>query len=469
MFRRRARVLVGLMIVGLLASLGLATPVSASSHTAQQGITKDQIDIVALVADLDGLRSKGLISQPKLTTGNLLKRWQAYADAYGPINGRKVVITPAVWDPIDPTTFDKACAQATQDNKPLVVVNGNGYRQSSVPCITVDNKTPLIVGDPVYTTMLDASGDNLFGILPPSDVMGKATADFVIDQKLVPKTAKIGILSSNEPGQKAGGDALEAEFKKRGYNVASKVESNVLSGDTALMNRESAAAVGTFQAAGVDTVFIGNPFTATQGYFQEAARSGAAFKAYVIDDASSMCTIFAAGRIPGEAAGIPCLTAADTRAVSTKDSVKKDNAAEAKCRTEFDKAFGATSLPGVPSGDVVANGVTYSEDFAANECQIMNLLLPAIKQAGKNPTWAKIAKNLENTGKAPAIYNSNGEGSYTAKKHYFADNVHLVTLNSANAQTAKDANGTFNGCPAPVNCWIPQLVNGQEWAPIAGK
>ena len=465
MIRRRARVLACVAVAGLVGSLGLVAPAGATRNSQQQGVTDDEIEIVAMVADLDGLRSKGLISQPKLTTGNLLKRWQAYADAYGPINGRKVVIKSAVWDPIDPTTFDKACASATQDNQPLVVVNGNGYRSSSIPCITVDNQTPMIVGDPTYSDMIDASEGRLFGLLPPSDVAGKATADYVAQQKLVPKTAKIGVLGSNEPGQKAGSDALVAQLKKNGYDVVSVVESNVLSGDTALQNRESAAAVGTFQAAGVDTVFIGNPFTSTQGYFQEAQRSGADFDTYVVDVASSMCTPFSAGRIPGEAAGIPCLTASDGRAVPTKDAVKKDNAAEVKCRAEFDKAFAATSQPGVPSGDVVANGVTYSEDFAANECQIMNLLLPALKKAGKNPTWAKIQKNLEKTS-GPAIYMSDGEGSYGKDKHYFADNIHLVVLNQANAQTAPDANGLFNGCPAPVNCWVPQVVDGQEWVAI---
>lgn len=464
MIRTPTRVLAGLAVLGLLGA-ALVAPAGASTRSQQQGVTDDEIQIVAMVADLDGLRSKGLISQPKLTTGNLLKRWQAYADAYGPINGRKVVVKSAVWDPIDPTTFDKACASATQDNSPLVVVNGNGYRSASIPCITVDNQTPMIVGDPTYTTNFEASDGRLFGLLPPSDVIGKATANFVTKQKLVPKTAKIGILASNEPGQKAGTDALAAQLKRNGYNVVSQVESNVLSGDTALQNRESSAAVGTFQAAGVDTVFIGNPFTSTQGYFQEAQRSGASFKTFVIDGASSMCTIFAAGRIPGEAAGIPCLTSADTRAVPTKDGVKKDTAAEAQCRADFDKAFAATSQPGVPSGDVTAGGVTYSEDFAANECQIMRLLLPAIKKAGKKPTWAKIQANLEKTS-GPAIYLSGGEGSFNKKKHYFADNLHLVVLNQANAQTAKDANGTFNGCPAPVNCWVPQLVNGEEWFPI---
>src|SRR6185436_2720531 len=147
---------------------------------------------------------------------------------------------------------------------------------------------------------------------------------------------------------------------------------------------------------------------------------------------------------------------------STKDGVKKDTAAEAKCRTVFDKTFTETSQPGVPSGDIVTPTGTYVEDFASNECQIMNLLLPAIEKAGKKLTWAKVAKNLEKTS-GSAIYASGGEGSYTAKKHYFNDNVHLVNLAAANAQTAKDAAGLFNGCPAPVNCWIPQLIDGEEW------
>ena len=461
MFRNFVRGCVGLLVVGL-ASASLAVSAGASARTQQKGVTDDEIQVIALVADLDSLRARGLIAQPKLTTGNLLKRWQSYADAYGPINGRKVTVKGVVWDPLDTTTFDKACIQATQDNQPFVVVNGNGFRPSAVSCISVDNDTPVMVGDPMYNDLFKASGDNLFGLLPPSDAIAPATANVVAKQQLIPKTAKIGILSGNEPGIKAGGDALEAQLKKQGYTVARKVEVNINSADAALMNRESAAAVATMKADGVDTVFIAIPFTSSQGYFQEVNRSNAGFKSYVLDGSSSMCTIFAASRIPLDAAGIPCLTTADTRATDTKTTVKKDSAAEAKCRTTFDKAFTETSQPGVPSGDVVAGGTTYVEDFASNECQIMNLLLPAIEKAGKKLTWAKVAKNLEKTN-GPAIYASGGQGSYTPKKHYFNDNVHLVTLAAANAQTAKDANGLFNGCPAPVNCWIPQLIDGTEW------
>ena len=100
-------------------------------------------------------------------------------------------------------------------------------------------------------------------------------------------------------------------------------------------------------------------------------------------------------------------------------------------------------------------------------CNIVNLLMPAMKQAGKNLTWAKVAKNLGQTGAAPAAYLSNGQGSFGKNKRYFADNIHLVNLVGANAQTAKDAKGLFNGCPAPTSCFIPELVDGKEWFPVA--
>lgn len=457
--------------VALAASVLAVAPASASAsvRTAEQGVTNDEIVIVSMVADLDGLRSKGINLPPKLTTGNLTKRWQAYIDDFGPINGREVRLETVVWDPTDPTTYDKACTEVTQDVKPFVVLNSAGYRDSSIPCITVDGQVPFIGGDPVSTDVLDASGNRLFTLLPPSQVAGKTTADVVADQELVDKSSKLCILSSNGVGIKGAGDQLQSQLEKRGYDVAQKVEINGLSGDVPLQNRESTAAVATFEAAGCDTVFIGVQFTASQGYFQEVKRTNATFENYIVDDAASMCTIFAASRIPAEAAGTPCVTAADTRALPTKDGVKEDSPAEARCREVWDAAFDEETQPGVPSGDVTAGGVTYVEDVDMFYCTIATQVLPAIKKAGKKLTWAKVAKNLEKVKSGDAMYLSDGEGSFSKKKRYYADNVHLVTLNTASAQTPVDANGTFDGCPAPVNCWVPVIVNGQEWFPITTK
>lgn len=471
MIRKPIRALAALAVLGLVGGL-MTIPAGATARagSAQQGVTDKEITMVALISDLTALRNQGFNLPAKLTSENLLKRWQAAADLAGPINGRKIVFKQAGWNPIDATTFDKACTQATQDNKPFLVVNGNGYRQDAVGCITVDNKTPLFYGESVYGDLQKASGKNLVSLGVPSEISGKTTAQIAAQEGLIPKTAKIGILSGNSPAIKAAGDALEAELKKKKFNIVQKVEVNILQGDATIQNRESAAAVATLKAAGAETVFLLIPFTANQGYFQESQRSNAGFKNFIVDAASSLCTQFGASRTPLEAAGTPCITTWDTRALTTKDGVKKDNAFEAQCRVEFDKAFSEKSQPGVPSGDLTVNGVTYTEDLAPNECTMMALLVPAMKKAGKNLTWEKVHANLLKTTKAPAAYMSNGEGGFAKNKPFFANEVHLQVLNAAGAATPKDPNGvTFAGCPAPTNCWIPQLVGGQEWFPVNTK
>ena len=467
MFRAPIRFVAGLAVVGVIA--GLATlPAGAARRTASvPGVTDKEIVLTAMVADLDGLRAKGLIQQPKLTTANLLKKWQVYADAYGPINGRKIVFKGATWDPVDAASFDKGCLQATQVNKPFAVVNGSGFRAATVSCITVDNKTPMIYGEAVTDALQKASGDNLFSLAVPAGQAGTTAVSVTVGEGIVPKTAKVGILASNSlPGTEAG-NAVEAALKKQGVTVAKRVDVNELAADSTAINKESAAAVATFKAAGVDTVYVLISFTNNVGFFQEASKSGAGFKTVLVDAASSICTQFGASRTPLDTAGTPCVTTWDTRALPNLDGVKKDNAFEAKCRKTFDKGMAETSQAGVPAGDVTAGGVTYVEDVSPNECTILGFLLPAIEQAGKNLTWAKVAKNLKKVSDGDAAYMSDGKGSFGPKKNYYADYMHLMVLNAANAQTPKDANGLFNGCPAPVNCWKPQRVGGKdEWFPV---
>ncbi len=431
-----------------------------------QGITDDEIQIVALVSDLDGLRAKGLIQQPKLTTGNLLKRWQSLADDYGKINGRKVVVTPAVWDPIDATTFDKACTSATQDNQPFVVVNGNGYRQTRWPASRSTTTRRCSTATRPYGDLQKASGKNLFSLGMPGEKSGEVAANVVAKQGLVTPTAKIGILSGNEPGMKAAGDALEAAAEEE------QAQRRPEGGDQHPQLRPDGAEPrvhgcgGDPEGRGCRHRLHQHPVHLEPGL--PPGGQALAGRVQAVPRRLGELDVHAVRRIahPLDAEGTPCITVRDTRALSTKDGVKKDNVFEAECRKQFDAAFNETTQPGVPAGDVTAGGVTYVEDLAPNECTIMSLLLPAIKKAGKNPTWDKVYANLIKTTQAPAAYMSNGEGSLGKGKQYFANQAHVMALNAANAQTPKDANGLFNGCPAPVNCFVPQLADGKEWFPI---
>jgi hypothetical protein len=463
MFRRTTRVVTGLAVFSLLVGV-LAVPAGASAPRAQQGVDKDSIDIVLITPDLDTLRAKG-INVGDSTNADFKNRFAGLVDDFGPINGRTINVIQVGWDPLDATSFDKACISATQDNKPLVVINGSGYQTSSIPCVSVDNKTPYFSGDMVYEGLQKASGKNLVSIALPAEVSAMGAVDLITKTKAIPKTAKIGILSSNVPSIKAASTTLKSSFEKKGYDVPSVVEINGLAADSGVLARETTAASATFQAAGVDTVFIPQSWTSVTGFLTEADKTGYKPKLYAIDGQANTCTPFAATRTNPLAAGATCITAWDARTVPTKDGIKPDNALEAKCRKSFEAATGKKTLPGGSSGSIVAaDGTKYGGDLAPPECMIAEVLLPAIKKAGKDLTWNKVWKNLMATTDGPAAYMSNGKGGFGKNKPYYANPVMHFTEMAGNTTSAvKDANGLFNGCAVPAPCFVSTEVDGQDW------
>ena len=254
-------------------------------------------------------------------------------------------------------------------------------------------------------------------------------------------------------------------MRKRGYNIVKRVEINSLQADTTATNRESSTAVTTLKDAGVDNVLVAISPTSSPGFWQEWGRNNQPFKNYIVDVAGASCSTFSGPRLPAEAVGVPCVTTYDTKATATKNAVKKDTAFEAKCRSQYAQITGWTPYPGAQSGGTNVAGQHWDDDIPKEECTMMAVLLPAIKAAGKHPTWAKVRKNILATANGPMAYMSNGEGGYAPDKPYMANQVHMVTLQPASASTPKDASGLYNGCPLPINCWVPVLVDGQEWFP----
>jgi hypothetical protein len=459
----RFRLLAIVAICALLGSAIVANPSGAGTQV--QGITDDEILIVTLTPDFDTLIAQGVIpAVSQFSTGNVVRRAQGYADLYGPIHGRKVVFKPAQWDPLDATDFDRACTVATQDNSPFMVLNGGGYRADSVACITVDNDTPMFFAESSYGAVLEASRKNLVTLGLPGEVNGSATAFFFDKSGVIPKSAKIGIVSENEPQRKAMAGALAQGMKKRGYDIVEQVVINSLQADNAATNRESAAAVGTLAQAGVDHVLVALAQPRQSGFWQEWNRTKP-FKPFLTDSGPSTCTTFSAPRTPPEAEGIPCVTTYDTTAVATTDGIRQDNAFEAKCREQYEQVTGWDTYPGAQQGGTNVADQHWDEDIPYHECTMMSVLLPAIKAAGKNPTWEKVHKNILARTNTPMAYMSDGKGGYGKNKPYMADKIHMVSLHVASADTPKDANGLYNGCPLPINCWVPMEVDGQEWYP----
>jgi ABC-type branched-subunit amino acid transport system substrate-binding protein len=460
------------VMVSVVAAVTLlATTVAAGGGggSSDTGVTGDAIKVGVLVADLDGLRASGISLPDKLTTGNLASRWTNAFEEWneaGGINGREIEPVTITWDPTDPASFEEACQQATLDEEVFMVVNANGFRGGSLPCFTVDNDTFVFFGETVDQKTLKASGKNLVVLGVPAEQSAAAAAEVAVGDGLLEKGQKVGILSSNEPSIQAGGKRLERALKRDGFDVET-IEVNGLQADPAAINQEGAAAVGTFEAEDVEFVFVLLPFTSTSGFFGEAGESGSRFEYMIVDVASSSCTAFGASRTPADAAGAPCVTTWDTWALPDGAGIREETGFETECREKWDSDYGEESYPGVPSGDDLetSDGRQLVNDFAQNECTMLPLMEAALRKAGKNLTHESLHKAFLGIGDAPGALISEGEGSFTKKKPFFATKVHSVRLQPNTPDQALDANGlTYQGCPAPVNCWIP--LTG-EWFEVA--
>jgi hypothetical protein len=238
--------------------------------------------------------------------------------------------------------------------------------------------------------------------------------------------------------------------------------------DPAVTNAEGASAVSEFAAAGVEHVFVLLGFTQAAGFWNEYRESGAEYGTTIIDSASSMCTPFGASRLPA-ADGAVCVTTYDSNSLPGGTTLRGDTPFEAQCRQDWIDHFGETfnnmSDPGVPSGEaplVTADGEELWSDFQSSECNMAYIFKDALTNAGINPTRDSLAAAMrEITGEQ--AHRSDGEGFFAADKNYFSTKMQPMIFTSTPSETPRGEDGTFNGCVAPVNCWIPA---GDTWTAV---
>ena len=86
------------------------------------------------------------------------------------------------------------------------------------------------------------------------------------------------------------------------------------------------------------------------------------------------------------------------------------------------------------------------------------LIKAALENAGVNPTRDSFADAMRELS-GPMAFRSNGEGAFGPNKNYFATQMQAVRFKVTARDTTRGADGSFDGCPAPVNCWIS--ITGQ--------
>jgi ABC-type branched-subunit amino acid transport system substrate-binding protein len=445
-----------------------STEAPAEEPTASDvGITESTISIGVAVADLEAVRAMlpGVVPET-LTTDHLFDRWKVFMDDIneaGGINGRTIELVRLVWNPLDQTSFDALCAEATIDNELFAVLNGTGLSSIARECIFAAG-VPILYGDVLTQAEFDTG--LAISLVPPTEVMAAAGAKQWIENTDAAAGSTVGLLANNTPGGTAAGDAAQATLEDAGF-VVERADLNSVSGDNAAINEEGATAVGNFVAAGAVHVLVATPFTENTGFWTKAAEAQLPFT--LLDVSSSGCSPFglSADRA-ATAVGSSCTTAFDHSTDGT--AIRADSEFEAACRANFDENFteyyGGPSSPGVPAGRVLTDvaGKVLNSDYTPQECSLSNIIKLGLEAAGVNPTRASFIEAIQNLGDVPLALIGGGTGTFAPGKPFAANAVHVVKVTKAAADTAADANGLYNGCAAPVNCGV--VIS--DWTPIEG-
>ena len=430
------------------------------------GVTDTAIRIAVAVSDLDGLRAAGIALAPALTTTNLSKRVTSYFDewnAAGGINGRKIEAVVMTWDPVKPATAQKVCDDATINTPVFAFMNTNGMGAKYIECIAKAG-VPVLFGDNAPQSAHDTGW--LTSIAPSAETNATAGVAAAIKSGQIAKGAAVGILSGNGPEHVASVSAAKTALEANG-NKVTVAQINTLQGDPGIQNTESAAAVNTFKAAGLANVVIALQFTASGGFWDNAAGNG--WKFTFLDVASSMCTAYGAKSLKPSAVGGICYTVFGD-STSSDGKLRAETDFEKECRAHFDKISandfgGVKSTPGIPSGETrtMPDGTKASSDAPPNECTLANVVKLSLEKAGKKLTRESFMKAMRGLGSLPIALGSDGKGSQATGKTYLADFIHGDKLTAAPTGTAKNANGTYNNCPADIQCWVPVDA---VWYPI---
>jgi len=455
---------------GVAPTPAAPAPEPEEERTASDvGITADTIKIGVVVSDLQGLLDIGYPLPAALTTDHLSERFSLYFDewnAAGGINGRMIETVQITWDPLDPSTMEGACIEATLDEGVFMAINGEGFNQTFIPCFTEDNDTTFFYGEVAPQLMIDAAPNRLFSLNPPSEVAGQAGAELIVQQGIIPAGSKVGILGSNNPAIQAAAASAAEVLEAAGYTTTT-IEVNTLSGDNAAANAEGAAAVAQFTAEGVDHVFVTIPFIYAASFWGEVGTLNPSWERTLLDSSSSACTPFGASRTAPAAEGALCVTSYDSY-IQPGGVVDTDDAFEAQCRQEWIDhfpVFEGKSDPGVASGEVAketVDGEFLYTDYNPGACTMQYIIKEALENAGVNPTRDSFADAMREIS-GPMAFRSNGHGTFGPNKNYFATEMQAVQFRvvaGGYASTPRGEDGTFGGCPAPTNCWTS--VSG-EW------
>ena len=366
MRRSLATVVAVVVLVGGL-TVGAST---ASTPTAANGVTKDEIKIGITYPDLEAIRSV-----TNTNHGDYEKSYRVVIDDLnkkGGINGRKIVPVFAAIDPLGTAPAQEACLKLTEDEKVFAAMS---FFNADAPLCFVDSHgTPLLGGQTTSTNLAHAKAP--WATLESGAELGPRQIDALV--KAGALKGKLGIVAIADEEQSQLKDVVLPALKQ-----------HKLSGTTAIIDAPSSDPVANVQQAttimerfksdGVKTVLlVGGAVTAVVNALSKSdyrPKLAATNARNLASTASNPAT---------DPAVVKTAIAADAGFIFSDPALKK-------CFALIEKATGNKIVENVPQGE------PQYRVSAQTACEYMSLFTTLAKAAGKNLTVDSFGKAIDKT------------------------------------------------------------------------
>ena len=387
MRRSLATVVAVVVLVGGL-TVGAST---ASTPTAANGVTKDEVKIGITYPDLEAIRSV-----TNTNHGDYEKSYRVVIDDLnkkGGINGRKIVPVFAAINPLGTAPAQEACLKLTEDEKVFAAMS---FFNADAPLCFVDSHdTPLLGGQTTSTNLAHAKAP--WVTLESGAELGPRQIDALV--KAGALKGKLGIVAIADEEQSQLKDVVLPALKQ-----------HKLSGTTAIIDAPSSDPVANVQQAttimerfksdGVKTVLlVGGAVTAVVNALSKSdyrPKLAATNARNLASTASNPAT---------DPAVVKTAIAADSGFIFSDPALKK-------CFGLIEKATGNKIVENVPQGE------PQYRVSAQTACEYMSLFTTLAKAAGKNLTVDSFGKAIDKT----KTVNVTGLGTmtYDAKTHTYS-------------------------------------------------
>ena len=394
------------------------------------GITEDTIKIAVIWADFTNLVDLGFA----VDLGDTEEQIQALVDdvnAAGGVNGRMIEVTFHAQDPLDATSIERTCLEATQDEEAFAVIATNGVGTLTNACVAVDNETLYLSTQGALVSDLEAAEDRIFVFNFTTPQLAVLMVEHLDGEgELEGKT--IGIVTGDDVIGLEVNDTLGPALEEAGYEVAAS--QTLACNDTGAICEGYPVAVSAMADAGVDAVFSSLGALAYPAFAAEGAAQGFTPQYYT----------FASG--------------------GTSDVVAKEMAA-AELEGSYEGALGVVVAPGnnnlanrgdepepepnVGCNDILEEQAGYRLDYRddgngahTNNCVVFQVLMAALEAAGANPTTESVSEAIQ-TETGDFLLNGGAAASFAEGK-FVAPNQFVATRWTTDCENTQGYEG----------CWV---------------